>query len=388
MMTNFLKAYFKQYYAKEELLPPERFSRREYGFVLFGEKPLVSRHIAFKTLGEYRAYLRDYSPAHAYYSAAFYQFPDARQMEEKKWMGAELIFDFDSDHIENASELTYEEQLKLVKQECYRLVDRFLLGDFGLAEKDISIYFSGGRGYHCHVTDQRVFSLGSDERREIVDYILANGLDERRIFRKSVITQKGKWRKERLEMPKPSEPGWGGRIARAIIELIKKIKEMEPKEALEYLSSLPGIGNQGAKQFLEALTQERVGRIEQGLLDQSPAIRKFFLKETIRRSSPTSSICRADEPVTTDIKRLIRLPGSLHGKTGFKVVGVRLAELKDFNPLREALAFGDNPVKLNFTKPLKIRMGGEQFNLEEEINEVPEYLAVYAVGRGIALPLD
>jgi DNA primase small subunit len=388
MNGNFLRDYFKQYYSKEELLPPERFSRHEYGFIHFGEKPLMSRHIAFKTVSEYRAYLRAHSPAHAYYSSAFYQFPDARHIEEKGWLGAELIFDFDSDHIENASKLTYEEQLKVVKQECYRLVDRFLLGDFGFAEEDISIYFSGARGYHCHVTDQRVFSLGSNERREIVDYILGNGLDERRIFRKRVIARIGKWTKERLEMPRPSEPGWGGRIAQAIIELIEKIKAMDQKDALEYLGSFPGISEQGAKKFLKALTQERVERIKQGLLDQSPEIRKFFLEKAIRSSSLTSGVCRADEPVTTDIKRLIRLPGSLHGKTGFKVVKVELAELKDFDPLREALVFGDNPVKLNFTKPLKIRMGGEQFNFGEGINEIPEYLAVYAVGRGVALPPD
>jgi DNA primase small subunit len=386
MMVNFLKSCFKQYYAKEQLLPPERFSRREYGFILFGEKPLMNRHIAFRTLCEYRSYLKDYSPAHAYYSAAFYQFPEAKYMEEKKWLGAELIFDFDSDHIENASELTYEEQLKLVRRECYKLVDRFLLGDFGFDEKEVSIYFSGSRGYHCHVTHQKVLSLSSNERREIVDYILGNGLDERKIFRRRVIARKGKWTKERLEMPKPSEPGWGGRIAQAIIELIEKIKEKDQKDALEYLGSFPGIGDQGAKLFLEALTQERVERIKQGLLDQSPAIRKFFLKEAIRSSSLTSSVCRADEPVTTDIKRLIRLPGSLHGKTGFKVVGVGLDELNGFDPLREALAFGDNLVKLNFVKPLKIRLGEEQFNLQEGVNEVPEYLAVYAVGRGAALP--
>ncbi|CVK33100.1 DNA primase small subunit domain-containing protein [Methanoculleus bourgensis] len=29
---------------------------------------------------------------------------------------------------------------------------------------------------------------------------------------------------------------------------------------------------------------------------------------------------RADEPVTTDIKRLIRAPGSLHGGSGMRVV--------------------------------------------------------------------
>lgn len=388
MMNKFLRYQFEQYYSRTKLFPPERFSRREYGFIPFGEKQMMCRHIAFKTVSEYRAYLMNHAPAHAYYSSAFYQFPDAKHTNEKGWMGAELIFDFDSDHIENVSELTYEEQLGRVKWECIKLVDSFLLGDFGFDEKDIALYFSGGRGYHCHVTNPRVLSLGSNERREIVDYILGNGLDEKRIFRRRAVSQKGRWTKERLEMPRPDEPGWSGRIARTIIELIDKIKAMGMEEALEYLKSFSGISQQGAVQFLEALTQERVERIKQGLLDQSPAIRKFFLKEAIRRSSLTSGICRADEPVTTDIKRLIRLPNSLHGKTGLKVVRVEIDELKDFNPLREALAFGRDPIKVNFIKPLKICMGEEKFNMDKGPNVVPEYLAVFAVARRIATPLN
>ena len=42
-----------------------------------------------------------------------------------------------------------------------------------------------------------------------------------------------------------------------------------------------------------------------------------------------------DEPVTIDIHRLIRYPGSLHGATGFKVQEIELKELEKFNPLNE-----------------------------------------------------
>ena len=42
-----------------------------------------------------------------------------------------------------------------------------------------------------------------------------------------------------------------------------------------------------------------------------------------------------DEPVTIDIHRLIRYPGSLHGATGFKVQELGINELNFFNPLNE-----------------------------------------------------
>jgi len=42
-----------------------------------------------------------------------------------------------------------------------------------------------------------------------------------------------------------------------------------------------------------------------------------------------------DTPVTIDIHRLIRYPGSLHGKTGFRVQELFPDELDNFNPLDE-----------------------------------------------------
>src|SRR5207245_11160993 len=43
-----------------------------------------------------------------------------------------------------------------------------------------------------------------------------------------------------------------------------------------------------------------------------------------------------DEPVTSDIKRLIRLPHSLHGKTGLAVIPMTREALDGFLPLRAA----------------------------------------------------
>ena len=89
-----------------------------------------------------------------------------------------------------------------------------------------------------------------------------------------------------------------------------------------------------------------------------------------------------DEPVTTDTKRLIRLPGSLHGSTGFAVTPISLDELKDFDPLDDAVIFSDKPVKVTVNRNIRIRLKGEEFDLEKGRYEVPEYLAVFLIGRG------
>src|SRR4030042_2465015 len=103
-------------------------------------------------------------------------------MGEKKWLGADLIFDLDADHVEGTKGLPYEQMLERVKEEVVRLIDEFLLGDLGFEEDELKIVFSGGRGYHVHINSPRVITLTSHERREIVDYVTGTDLDMDWVF--------------------------------------------------------------------------------------------------------------------------------------------------------------------------------------------------------------
>jgi DNA primase small subunit len=91
---------------------------------------------------------------------------------------------------------------------------------------------------------------------------------------------------------------------------------------------------------------------------------------------------QVDEPVTSDIKRLIRLPCSLHGKTGLRVVKMTREELDGFEPLRDAVppGLGDAPVRLLMAKRVEVRLRGERFSLEGEV-EVPEFAALFLLCR-------
>ena len=378
---SFLKEKFREYYSKEKIELPERFGKREFAFMPFGAK-LMKRHLSFKKRENFLKFILDMVPAHAYYSSAFYQNPGAPTMEEKGWMGAELIFDLDLDHLEKKKVKSYEEGLEAVKEEFSRLVYEFLMDDFGFERKYIKLYFSGGRGYHCHVLDPKVLSLDSSQRREIVDYIIGNDLDEDSIFVKRIVeTSSVKSRGvTRLEIPKPSEPGWRGRVGRGIMELVKKIDDEDFVESLINL----GIKRKDIERLRRELTRDRIRRIERGLIDQSKFIRRFFLKAAVRKIAISSVSGETDEPVTCDIKRLIRLPSSLHGKTGLKVCQIDIDKLEDFVPLYDAVIFSDDVVKVKLREKFRIKMKGEEFNLDRGLSKVPEYLAVFLVGRGIA----
>ena len=382
---EFLKNKFREYYTSNKIELPDRFGKREFAFIVFGGRGMI-RHIGFSKKKEFTDFLVDRAPCHAYYSSAYYQKPDAPTMQEKKWMGAELIFDLDSDHLPDVEKLSYSEQLDVVKKEFIKLVDDFLLGDFGFNEKYIDLYFSGGRGYHCHVRDPRIFGLDSSERREIVDYITGRDIKDSLMFHEQTTSRRSYGQinyasGKSLKMPKPEEPGWRGRISRGVIDIIEEIKKSDDPigKLREY-----GVGKSDAEKLLLDLNEERMQRIKEGQLDQSKTIRKFFLNNALRKTAVSMSAGETDEPVTCDVKRLIRLPDSLHGKTGFKVVKITLDGLKDFDPLQDAVVFSDKDIKIDLASDFNIRMKNESFNLKSGEQKVPTYLGVFLAGRKMA----
>ena len=380
--AEFLGRTFQQYYADHRIELPDRFARREFAFLFFGGKGMV-RHLAFEKREAVWGFIEERAPQHAYYSSAYYHQPNAAKMQDKTWMGAELIFDLDSDHLPNAERLGYVESLGEVKKEFKKLVKEFLLGDFGFQEKYLELYFSGGRGYHCHVKDPSVLDLDSNERREIVDYITGRDLQDTIIFHEQATGRKSYGQYsfasgKSLKMPTPDQAGWKGRISRGLIELVDEIKKSDDpeKKLQEY-----GVSKKEAERLVQELSEERMRRIKDGLLDQSKTIRRFFLNRALRSTAVALSAGETDEPVTCDVKRLIRLPSSLHGKTGFKVVKIAIDGLDAFDPLRDAVVLPADPVKVTLVKPVTITMKDETFQLAEGEQEVPTFLAVFLIGR-------
>jgi DNA primase small subunit len=379
---EFMKNTFQTYYMSNKVGLPDRFGRREFAFLLFGGKGMI-RHLGYEKREMVWNFLAERAPQHAYYSSAYYQYPDAAKMVDKIWMGAELIFDLDSDHLPNAEKMGYIESLKEVKKEFIKLIHEFLLGDFGFKEKHMDLYFSGGRGYHCHIKDPAILDLDSNERREIVDYITGRDLQDSLIYHEQATGRKSYGSHsfasgKSLKMPTPDEDGWKGRISRGIIDLVNEIKKSpDPEKKLEEY----GVSTRDAERLVVELSEERMKRIKDGLLDQSKTIRRFFLNSALRKTAVSLSAGETDEPVTCDVKRLIRLPSSLHGKTGLKVVKIAVDELNNFDPLRDAVVLPDDPVQISVHQDITIDMKNQNYHLCEGPQEVPTHLAVFLIGR-------
>jgi DNA primase small subunit len=406
---SFLKQRFSDYYKTTELYLPDRFGKREWGFMFLGEG-FMKRHLSFQNVEILRHFLVKNVPAHVYHSSAYYEKPNAPTMSEKNWLGADLIFDLDADHIKGAKKMSYEETLRKVKEEFKRLIDDFLLSDFGFSEEQLTIVFSGGRGYHIHIRDHKVLDLTSHERREIVDYITGK-VDMEEIFEEQAFDKKtfGPHTKviHKVLMPRGDKGGWKRKMSHGILRLTDELEQMGKEEALGRLRQFEGIGLKIAEGIYAQLFDgdkgnRRVDRLrnEKNLeplgiyLEPFLKIVKGEISVRVEGDDQTHASMEnlivkdkldgeTDEPVTSDIKRLIRLPSSLHGKTGFMVMTLSRDGLDDFEPLRDAVPemFSDAPIKLEVKTPVKVKLRNEVFDLKEGGAEVPEFAAIFLMCR-------
>ena len=316
-------------------------------------------------------------------------------MKDKGWLGADLIFDLDADHLKEAGHLTFPEMLENVKKEYIKLLD-FITEDFGFEEEQLEMVFSGGRGYHLHVHSPQVFELGSGERREIVDYITGKGLDTT-----SFLLEVPYKRIDRGRFPADIKSmkvletgyGWKRRIYKGILDFVEELETIpEHKERVSHLSKNRGVGKKRAETILKRLFSGDQGSRGVDLLREEK-VDFFGDKQTAEKffslafeHAVAISKGETDEPVTGDIHRLIRTPGSLHGKTGLRVTHLASREkLDDFDPLSDTVVFSGEPVELVAKRKLTFGLKGETFSLEEdESQELPEYAAVFALGMGFA----
>jgi DNA primase small subunit len=246
-----------------------------------------------------------------------------------------------------------------------------LTGEFGMDRKKIELVFSGGRGYHVHVRDLAFRSWGSAERRELIDYVCGIGIDPAAMLA-------GK--------PRPG-PGWQRRYREALLEYLRWLAGLPEEEAMAHLVAMDGVGKDSASNFLKKLG-ETIASIERhptGLLLRNRVLAIALARnEGEFRKCLNARAALADEPVTTDTKRLIRMPTSLHGGSGLRVQQLELRDLSGFDPLVDAVVFGTRDVKVNLAFSLKMPMLGSAYELQKGITTVPEALAVFLCARGAA----
>jgi len=368
--TTFIRQRFTDYYRKAMLVTPPSLEQREWGFILFnpGATELrMRRHVGFSSRSEVFDYIRNLVPSHVYYSSAYYEKPGAPTMAEKGWCGADLIFDLDADHIVKGA---YDMMLARVKEETEKLLE-MLTGELGINPKQVELVFSGGRGYHVHVRDLAFRGWGSAERRELVDYVCGIGIEPTLLLSEDA-----------------SVKGWPTRFRETLAEYLYSLEGITHEEAMARLTELDGVGKDSADLFLRKRT-EIISALQKKSFDPTffkDRVMKAIVQESEGefRKRLNEKAALADEPVTTDTKRLIRMPTSLHGGSGMRVQPLELRDLQSFDPLIDAVVFSTRDVKIDARFPLKMPMMGSTYQIQKGISTVPEAVAVFLCCRGIA----
>ncbi|MHA1235737.1 MAG: DNA primase small subunit domain-containing protein, partial [Promethearchaeota archaeon] len=277
--------------------------------------------------------------------------------------------------------------LDVAKNEITKLISNFLIPDFGIDEEKMKIAFSGHRGYHLKIESEDVRKLSSEERREIVDYVTGKNINFEIIGLNVKSNTIYGLLKENI--------GWSQKIMKKIIEILN-----QPENEIENMlldKNLFGFTPFYVKSFLNYKDDfsDLITKGERNVW----AVEGFSLtkwKKFLRGINKLIGV-ELDEPVSIDIHRLIRYPGSLHGKTGFKVQELELNELEGFNPLDESNEKLDPIVfksKKNLTHKLEITenklpittIKGESFGpyIKGEIIEVPHHFAVFLLCKEVA----
>lgn len=423
----FLTEAFREYYRRAEIHLPPRFTSREFAFTFFGGSGMV-RHMGFKRRRDVSSFVLKRTPRDFYHSTAYYRNPEAPTMDEKGWLGADLIFDLDADHLSGVENMSWEEMMSLVKRQTKRLLDEFILGDLGFDARDVLLVYSGRRGYHIHVRSPQVLTMDSNQRREIVEYVEGGDLRaegwkiflrdyrerlraEGRLEVDQFIFAGSKGRRsgrqevgEKFFIPSVDEPGWYGRIGRGIRDLAVEMERVFNESGHDGLWSFfrdtfPDLPWQWRKRIIKGLLQEKSGvTLLSRLADLSepvdinslgpPNVVEAFLRAAVRMASVGLGT-ETDEPVTTDTKRLIRMPGSLHGKTGLVVKPIPLDELSSFDPFRDAVWEGfEGEAEVRLTGSVDVKLGGSAVRGApgDEV-EVPLCAAIFLVALGLAVKI-
>jgi DNA primase small subunit len=215
---------------------------------------------------------------------------------------------------------TCPECLDATREHTRRLVD-FLRKDFGVSEKKIRIYFSGSRGYHVQVQDERFDPLTSQSRAEIANYICGDGVLVQKSYTKSSTQHK--------------EYGWPERV----------------------------------RLFASATTE--------------PAGRKSLRDSQRLVKAIQTNAALIDQSVTTDIHRIFRMPGTVHGNSG--LLKMKVTSLDDFDPTVGPVVLSDERVKVYIEYSPQFGLKGEQFGPYNSIvTDLPMYAATFLLTKGLA----
>ncbi len=257
----------------------------------------------------------------------------------------------------------------------------FLVEDFGIRSNEMHLFFSGHRGYHLHIISDNPKTIDDVQRKEMVDYVIALGLDpaEQGLYQDLLED-----RHPIVVGPDLTDPGWRGRLARGVYQILTEWNERQLVE----LGFTRGAATQILKERETIKTEWSRKMLWSSFQDKWRINEKVWRNIVEKAMRLVALPARIDTVVTTDIHRLIRMPETLNGKTGLKAAAVALDRLEEFDPFYEPVAF-EGTQKVQVTEAPQVRMRGEEFGpFADEQVELPLAVAILLIAKGVGFPVS
>ena len=398
---QWLKSLVQKYYRENTVVPAYDVSKREFGYGTF--KKIDARHASFETHHELNAFLRNQSPLFISASVSEFSSPGMQPIQNKGLVGSDLIYEFDADDVPTSckqihdswfcvscgmqgkgrvlkctqcakgtrvSEWVCSVCLDATKKQTLAL-SKILQDDFGFSENELHVNFSGSKGYHVHVRSPSIFSLPKSARIELMDYLSLHEFD----LGSSGFSFDGK------QYYCPSFASAQGHPKRVLAELVRLIEVGTESEWMLASGSSP--------RTIKSFLGNRLGwykEVLSGILPALPGKKTEIFWNSVLASIVEELRSRLDRQTSGDIYKLIRVPDTIHGSTGFLAKSLSWSQLPGFDPFSDAIAFSKvSERKLYVHASPLIRIGEQTLDplLEQEVS-VPGSLAAYLVGWGAA----
>ncbi len=321
-----LKSAYRWYYFNRSSVIEEPFeiSKREFGFKDFSGSMI--RHMQFRNRGELLAYIIRNVPRSIYSSVAYYKDPTA-PMDIKGWEGSDLVFDLDMKDVSEAA----RENTFWVCGIC---------GEIGAGKGPPACPKCG--------------SQSIIETEWVCDKCMAD-VKAATALLVSVLTERFGFSNRDITVYFSGDHGFHVHVnSREIITLSQR----ERAEIIDYLT----LNGYDSKRF-EANTPNT----------------SLLYDRAVERVA-------IDPNVTMDIKRVFRLPGSLHDESG--ITKCRCDDVQECDPLTSCVMLPDEPTKVRVIYAPRFYIKGTWYGpFKQEDVTLPLSAAVYLLAKGLADPL-
>ncbi|KAI1302085.1 hypothetical protein EDD11_005756 [Mortierella claussenii] len=328
-----VKSYFRWLNYDPNPGPSKSFMNREFSFQLTDDT--FMRYQSFKNVEELKQELARLCPTRIDLGAVYNIRPKDKSLVRSGALSAvskEMVFDID---------MTDYDEIRTccsggdVCTKCWefmtvamKIIDAALKDDFGF--KHILWVYSGRRGVHCWVGDERARVLTNEQRKSIVQYL--------------EVIKGGAQQSKKVKLPGFLHPSLSRsyeimleHFPRLIFSSQDILMTSENWEKMLAIIPDEAVQAQVRKEWENAPTRAPFQKWEdlKEIIGQAVADapkKKHLLTNIPRDIVFQYTYPRLDEKVSTDIRHLLKSPFCIHPKTGRVCVPISIEKCEDFDP--------------------------------------------------------